>query len=248
MRKLYLYAFCIGCLSFSTIESFGQWVTEGEKTYNTGRVGIGVTNPLTKLDIVSPAQTDVVRIGISSATHALIVRNETTTPAGTPVFSIVHQNGENRDNGFIKFHWGSNWYGGFLSFGANGVECMRIKGGNVGIGTTSPERKLDVVGIIRAHTVQVNTTKTADFVFEEGYGLRTLEEVEQFISVNKHLPEIAPADSMLKDGLDMGEMQIKLLQKIEELTLYIIDQEKRIKELEKKASGNQSLTTTEEVN
>ena len=105
--------------------------------------------------------------------------------------------------------------------------------GNVGVGTSSPDYKLDVVGAVRAHEILVNTQKTADFVFDPDYPLRSLAEVEQFIIANKHLPEIAPAGSMIQNGVSIGEFQIQLLQKIEELTLYIIDLKKEIEELKK---------------
>ena len=112
---------------------------------------------------------------------------------------------------------------------------LNARGGNVGIGTTTPFYKLDVNGTIRAKEVLVNLNNGgADFVFEENYLLRPLNEVSDFIQANKHLPEIPSAADMVNNGLDMGEFQIKLLQKIEELTLYIIEQDKRIKELENK--------------
>jgi hypothetical protein len=106
--------------------------------------------------------------------------------------------------------------------------------GNVGIGR-APHYKLDVEGTVRAHEVRVNTNTGADFVFAENYTLKTLDEVHSFIKTNRHLPEIPSAVEMIENGLDIGEFQIKLLQKIEELTLYVIAQDKRIEELEKNA-------------
>ncbi len=85
-------------------------------------------------------------------------------------------------------------------------------------------------GPIHAHEVVVNTTG-ADFVFEPSYKLRSLSELETFIRTNKHLPDIAPAKEMQENGLSTGEMQAKLLQKVEELTLYTIEQNKAIEEL-----------------
>lgn len=75
---------------------------------------------------------------------------------------------------------------------------------------------------------------TADFVFEDNYHLPKLEDIEKHIKEKKHLPEIPSASQMEQEGLNIGEFQIKLLQKIEELTLYSIEQNKKIKELEDK--------------
>ena len=74
--------------------------------------------------------------------------------------------------------------------------------------------------------------QTADFVFEDDYELRPLHEVEQFINQNKHLPEIPSAKEMeSEDGIGLAELNKLLLQKIEELTLYMIEQQKQIEEL-----------------
>lgn len=125
----------------------------------------------------------------------------------------------------------------------------------VGIGTQNPQYKLDVEGglyakyiiadsilhaeqvvvenTIRAQELIVETTG-ADFVFADDYQLRPLNEVKAFIQENKHLPEIQSAKEMQENGVSVSELQTKLLQKIEELTLYILQQEERIKALEGK--------------
>jgi len=101
-------------------------------------------------------------------------------------------------------------------------------GGNVGIGTSNPTSKLTVAGNIASREVKVTVDAGADFVFENDYKLPSLESVDQFIKENKHLPEIASAQEMQKDGINLSEMNIKLLQKIEEMTLYMIDQKRKI--------------------
>lgn len=109
-----------------------------------------------------------------------------------------------------------------------------VTNGNVGIGKADPEHELDVAGTIRATEVKIELSSGADFVFEEDYNLMPINELQSFVTKNKHLPEIPPANDMVKEGVDMGEFQIKLLQKIEELTLYAIQQQQEIQALKDK--------------
>ncbi len=104
--------------------------------------------------------------------------------------------------------------------------------GKVGIGIINPNYKLTVEGTIGAREVKVTAEAWSDFVFHSTYKLRTLGEVEQFIKVNNHLPEIPTESEVKQNGIGLGEMNAKLLQKIEELTLYMIEQNKRIERVE----------------
>ena len=96
-------------------------------------------------------------------------------------------------------------------------------------------------GKFESREIKVTKTPTADFVFEEDYNLPTLKSIEKHIKEKKHLPEIASAKEMEKNGVNVGDFQIQLLQKIEELTLYTIEQEKKIKKLEKQNSEIKEL-------
>lgn len=107
----------------------------------------------------------------------------------------------------------------------------------IGIGTSSPEHRLDIVGTLRAHEILVNTQKTADFVFEPDYDLESLDMVKNYVTKNKHLPGIPSARDMEKDGINVGQFQIDLLQKIEELTLHLIDKNDEIKALRVEIQG-----------
>ncbi|HAY3553075.1 hypothetical protein KRE47_17585 [Elizabethkingia meningoseptica] len=95
-----------------------------------------------------------------------------------------------------------------------------------------------VSGKLEAKEIKVTSIPTADFVFENSYKLPDLDSVEKHIKEKKHLPEIASAVEMQKEGVNVGEFQIKLLQKIEELTLYVIEQNKKIQQLEKAKNIN----------
>jgi len=119
--------------------------------------------------------------------------------------------------------------------------------GNVGIGTHIPRNKLDVNGTIRSREVRVEASPWPDFVFEENYKFPTLIEIEGFIKENQHLPGIPSANEVAEHGIVLGEMSANLLQKIEELTLYAIEQDKEIKELKIQAKEIPQLKKENEL-
>lgn len=105
-------------------------------------------------------------------------------------------------------------------------------GGKVGIGTISPDQKLTVKGKIHAEEVIIDLAVPApDYVFEKTYDLKPLDEVKKYINENKHLPEVPSAKEMEKDGVKVGEMEMILLKKIEELTLYMIESREELQKL-----------------
>ena len=110
--------------------------------------------------------------------------------------------------------------------------------GPASVGLTLPTGyTMAVGGGIITEKVRVATTGTtfwADFVFDKNYKLRTLSEVSEYIKLNKHLPDVPSTADVNKDGIDLAQTQAILLQKVEELTLYVIEQNKKINRLEKK--------------
>ncbi|QSW87985.1 hypothetical protein J0383_17125 [Flavobacterium endoglycinae] len=109
---------------------------------------------------------------------------------------------------------------------------MSIMQDRVGIGTNSPDSALAVNGIIHSKEVKVDLNNWPDFVFKKNYDLPPLEEVEKHINDNGHLENIPSEEEVLKNGINLGEMNARLLQKIEELTLYVIDLNKKVNELQ----------------
>ncbi len=108
-------------------------------------------------------------------------------------------------------------------------------GGNVGIGTMSPANKLDVAGTIRAYEL-ILETGWPDYVFDEGYDLMSLPEIERYIAENGRLPGIPSAAEVREHGLPVADSQALLLQKVEELTLHLIEQGKQIEQLRARVS------------
>ena len=113
-------------------------------------------------------------------------------------------------------------------------QCSNIfcDGENVGIGTDNTQGyKLAIAGKTITEEIKVSLVQNwPDYVFENHYHLRSLEEVEQHINEKGHLPEIPSEEEVYNDGIELGQMNAKLLQKIEELTLYLIEQKKLLDE------------------
>lgn len=198
-----------------------------------GNVGINNEDPSARLDVngnvrINARDTEYTFLSLGHQPNdQIIVDNTAAKHFGGGYFFRVHN--DNVTNQYL--------------------DAMIIdENGNIGIGINPPQSKLDVAGKssfrdnmkvdakLEAKEIKVTLTPTADFVFEENYGLPKLKDVEKFIKENKHLPEVASAKTMEKEGVNVGEFQIKLLQKIEELTLYIIEQQKKIENLENKLS------------
>ncbi|MCM0666898.1 hypothetical protein [Flavobacterium tyrosinilyticum] len=110
--------------------------------------------------------------------------------------------------------------------------------GKVGIGKLNPTNELDVNGTIHSKEVKVDMTGWSDFVFKKDYALPSLEEVEKHILEKGHLQNIPNEEEVLKNGINLGEMNSKLLQKIEEMTLYMIEMKKENENMKKE---NESL-------
>jgi len=124
-------------------------------------------------------------------------------------------------------------YGGLKLFTGGRMNFFMNSDGKIGIGAGDPTAMLDVNGTVRAKEVKVESG-WADFVFAPNYRLRSLAEVEEFIDQNGHLPDIPTAKEVEQNGVSLGEINAKLLQKVEELTLYLIEKSKKIENLEKR--------------
>ena len=135
-----------------------------------------------------------------------------------------------RGSSYIRFLPGETKFQ-FQNTAGSNIDALTIKENGfvgIGIGSGIPDQLLTVNGTIHAKEIIVTVDVPSDFVFNTSYKLMPLNEVEKYVTTNSHLPEIPSAAEIKKNGLSMGEMQNKLLQKVEELTLYMIDQQKII--------------------
>lgn len=211
---------------FGTKNSF-TYPTVRMTILSSGYVGIGTATPASALDVAGN-QTLEGNLNFTAGTQTIQFANPGSTPA--PMMYMFQSGTINTDRMVIAHspsypNWGLRYsdYSDDFDFLSNGTSVMRVDLGSqyVGIGTTTPAYKLDVCGTIRAKEVRVETG-WCDYVFEKNYKLRSINELEQYINTNKHLPGIAPASEVEKDGLKVAEMNKAMMEKIEELTLYVI--------------------------
>ncbi len=190
---------------------------------NTGKVGINTNAPAADLDVRGNAVFRDGALDIALSTPAgrngiIFDSDNSGDYSRLDIFNVPNTTESSR---YFSLKYNSD---------SHGITIR--KGGNVGIGTNGPgSYKLAVNGKVRAKEVVVETG-WADFVFEKEYQLPTLEEVENHIKEKGHLKDIPSAKEVEENGVSLGQMDSKLLQKIEELTLYILEENKKRKGLE----------------
>jgi hypothetical protein len=193
--------------------------------------GIATGNPSHIFYTGNPSPLERLRVdnnGVTVSNGYLMSAILTGGTASTSMITLKATSGNATTDTGIKMLVGNN----------GATEAMRIlNNGNILIGTTqeATDYKLAVKGNIIAEKVRVKLQSSGwpDYVFNHSYNLPTLKEIEQYIQQNQHLPGVPSAATIEKEGLDLGDGQAVLLQKIEELTLHMIEMNKRVEKLEK---------------
>lgn len=204
-----------GLASWQAAGISSQWTTAGSNIhFATGNVGVGTTTPDTKLHVAGSLK---VVDGTQGTGKVL-----TSDANGVASWQAAANSSQWITSGSTIYY---------------GTGKVLIGDPNLaGFKGTPGSYQLYVQGGILTEKVKAAVATSndwADYVFEENYKLKGLKEVEQFIKTNKHLPNVPSAQEVVKEGIDMAKMDAKLLEKIEELTLYVIELDKKNAEQEK---------------
>ncbi len=240
-----------------TTDIGNYWFRGRNMVVQGGKVGINVTSPQYQVDVAGQVGSNgfiLTNKYPGSSAFDLSLTGYFNTNAYDMI--AVH-NGMDPNGVYIAGYNASNsgasgWsvatqkvYIGTPYFNNSNYMCVNLMNGAVGIGTTNtndPNNRLFVETGIRTRKVTVDLATWPDYVFASGYHLLPLDSLKQYIAVNRRLPEMPSADSVAKNGVELGDAQAKLLKKVEELTLYVLQQQKELEEV--KAENKRSAQET----